>query len=171
MQVTLCPLATAALWSGRPTVGALMVLCEENYARMSRLVPGLPSRRGVLVSQVAGGVDLHLTIEVQSPYTTLMRLTHVFGGGEIGRSGFGSDPDVELRVYHDARQVEVLGLRQTALPLHAEYRPPALVAKWRANLFLAKWLAFCLQQGHRFGGASSAPAPLAEDDDRIYSCS
>lgn len=170
MQATLCPQATAALWSGRPTVGALMCLCEENYALLSRLAPGLRSRRGILASRVKGGVDLLLTIEAQSPYTTLLRLTHVFASGEIGSPAFGSDPDVCLRVYHDARQVEVLDLRQTALPLRADYQPPALESKWRANLFLAKWLAFCLQQGHRFGGACSARAPLAEDDDLVYSC-
>lgn len=170
MQGTLCPLATAALWSGRPTVGALMILCEENYVLFSRLVPGLASRRGLLVSRVAGGVDLHLSIEAQSPYTTQVRMTHVFSGGETDRPGARPEPDVLLRVYHDARQVEVLDLRQTALPVQADYRPPALDSKWRANLFLSKWLAYCLHQGHRLGGARTARAPLAEDDDLAYSC-
>jgi hypothetical protein len=147
-----------------------MILCEENYVLLSRLVPGLASRRGLMVSRVVGGVDLHLSIEDQSPYTTKIRMTHVFSGGEPDRPGSRPEPDVLLRVYHDARQVEVLDLRQTALPVKADYRPPALDAKWRANLFLAKWLAYCLHQGHRLGGVCTARKPLAEDDDLAYSC-
>ena len=170
MQSRLGSLVSAALWSSRPTVGDLMVLGEENYALLSRLVPGLPTRRGLLVSQVPGAVDLHLTVESQSPYTTVLRLTHVFADGGSGRSAFGSDPDVQLRVYHDARQVEVLDLRQTALPLHADYQPPALDSKWRLSLFLCKWLSYCLYQGHRFASASAAWVPLAEDDDLACSC-
>lgn len=170
MQATLCPAATAALWSRRPSVGALMGLCEENYVLLSRLAPGLSSRHGRLVSRVKGSVDLELTIEAQSPYTTLLRLTHVFGHAGMGGLDLGSDPDVQLRVYHDARQVEVLHLRQTALPLHANYQPPALDSKWRLNLFLAKWLAYCLHQGHWFGAASAIPVPLAEDGDLACSC-
>ena len=170
MQAVLCPLTTLALGSRRPTVGALMGLCEENYILLSRLAPGLPSRRGRLVSRIPGGVDLHLTIDSQSAYTTALRLTHVFRGGEVGDPPFRSDPDVRLRVYHDARQVEVLDLRQTALPVHADYQPPALDSKWRLNLFLAKWLSYCLQQGHRFGVAGATRIPLAEGDDLICPC-
>jgi uncharacterized protein YqiB (DUF1249 family) len=170
MQVTLCPLAAAALWSGRPTVGALMALCEENYGLLSRLAPGLSGIQGLLVSRVPGGVDLHLAIESQSPYTTSLRLTHVFTGGAGSDSVFRYDPDVHLRVYHDARQVEVLDLRQTALPVHADYQPPALDSKWRLNLFLAKWLVYCVNQGHRFGADGDAPVNLAKDDDLACPC-
>lgn len=170
MQVTRCSPATAAPWSTRPTVGALMALYEENYALLGRLVPALPMRRGLLLSHRPGVVDLQLTIESQSPYTTLLRLTHVFGGDAAGRSAFGSDPDARLRAYHDARQVEVLALRQTALPLHADYQPPAFDSKWRVNLFLAKWLAFCLQQGHCFLAPGVPCIPLAEDHDLACSC-
>ncbi|MGE5153444.1 MAG: DUF1249 domain-containing protein [Bdellovibrio bacteriovorus] len=170
MQAIVCPRATADLWSLRPTVGALMILCEENYLRLSRLVPGLSTRRGRLVSRVTGGVDLHLIIETQAPYTTELRLTHVFSGGEGVGTDLGCDPNLRLRVYHDARQVDVLDLRQTVLPLRADYQAPALDSKWRTHLFVAKWLAYCLQQGHGFGGTCPAHAPRAEDDDLAYSC-
>lgn len=139
-----------------------MALCEENYALMSRLAPALPVRRGLFVSRVPGVVDLQLAIESQSPYTTLLRLTHVFRGEDLGPAAFGPEPDARLRAYHDARQVEVLALRQGALPLHADYRPPALDSKWRINLFLAKWLVFCLQQGHSFRTPGTLRDPRAE---------
>jgi hypothetical protein len=63
-----------------------------------------------------------------------------------------------LRAYHDAGQVEVLDLRQTALPVFNHYRSPALQAKWKANLFLAKWLSYCLIRGHRFPPAPNQPS-------------
>lgn len=147
-----------------------MALCEENYGLLSRLAPGLPSARGLLVSRILGSVDLHLRIESQAPYTTSLHLTHVFTGEASGGSTLGSDPDVQLRAYHDARQVEVLDLRQTALPVHMNYQRPALDSKWRRNLFLAKWLVYCLDQGHRFGAASLAPVVLAEDGDLTCPC-
>lgn len=145
-------------------MGSLMSLCEENYLLVSRIVPHLRSRKGTLVSRLSGGVDLHLSIEEQTRYTTVFRLTYVFPASEGLDPGLGSDPNALLRAYHDARQVEVLDLRQTALPKHADYQHPALDAKWRVNLFLSKWLSYCLQQGHRFG-ASGAEARVAQGDD------
>jgi hypothetical protein len=55
------------------------------------------------------------------------------------------------------------------MPILAHYGPPALALKWRANLFLSKWLVFCLQQGHRFG-AQADPLSLQAGDDVLYSC-
>lgn len=168
------------LASRHPTLGDLMALCEENYVLLSRLAPGLRELRKVSISRRLGCVDLYLIIEEQSPYTSLIRLTHLFQGTDldhvggvgvnldwgVGQTGARADPDARLRIYHDASQVEVLDLRQTVLPLHLDYQPPALDSKWRANLFLGKWLAFCLQQGHRFG-TRRVPLSLTEGGDLI----
>lgn len=139
--------------AGRPSVGSLMALCEENYGALCRLVPELETLRRDLRSTCPGCIDLHLEIIEQARYTTLLRLTHFFphDDGQVHHVP-QADPDALLRVYHDARQVEVLDLRQTALPLHNHYRFPALEAKWKANLFLSKWLGYCLFLGHRFPG-------------------
>ena len=48
------------------------------------------------------------------------------------------DPDAVLRVYHDTAQVEVVDLRQSALPLVAGYHYPSLLNKWKVQLFLSK---------------------------------
>lgn len=165
-----CPLTESGLFAERPTVGALLALGEENFHLMERLAPEVRTQKGLLVSRLKGGVDLHLSIEEQARYTTELRLTYFFADGEGIHSGFGADPDARLRVYHDARQVEVLDLRQTALPRLVDYRPPALVSKWRVNLFLRKWLAYCLQQGHRFG-CGTADASRAADNDLLFTCS
>ena len=152
------PWLTELVSTGRPSVGSLMALCEENYGALRRLVPDLATRRGEGRSQCAGGMDLHLEVIDQAPYTTLLRLTYFFPfEDERVHRLPQADPDALLRAYHDARQVEVIDLRQTALPLHNHYRSPALDAKWKANLFLSKWLGYCALLGHHFPTPPGAP--------------
>jgi len=138
---------------GGPSVGDLMALCEENYHYLHSLVPQLKRFQGRHCSSRPDHQDLHLTIIEQTPYTTLLRLTYEFGCTEGGLS----DPDVLLRVYHDARQVEVEDLRQQNLPTARLYEAPGLMNKWRLNLFVSKWLAFCVRQGHLFVDDVAAP--------------
>ena len=175
-----CPSAEVDWFSGRLTVGVLMALCEDNFVLLSRLAPHIRGQRGPFVSRRRGGVDLYLEIEEQSRYTTVVRMTHYFprprpATGPLSTDadravGLGPDPDLRLRVYHDARQVEVLDLRQTALPTRTYYEHPALEAKWRVNLFLAKWLRYCLSEGHGFG-PRLGEITLPEDDDLLSTCS
>lgn len=174
-----------------PNVGELMLLCEENYRRLLLLMPTLPRLTGNLVSRRTGQTDLLLEVVAQAPYTTTLRLTHLFTAasdphapepppvppGSVPSSAAAPDtgalthpieaaagsamparepptePNALLRAYHDAAQVEVLDLRQTVLPLYRHYGAPALEAKWRANLFLSKWLAYCLREGHVFSAS------------------
>ena len=91
-------------------------------------------------------MDLYLEILEQAPYTTLVHVTYYFAHHQ----GQHPDPDALLRVYHDARQIEVVDLQQNILPVRPNYNYPGLLNKWRVNLFLSKWLTFCLDQGHCF---------------------
>jgi len=134
-------------WLDRtPSVGDLLSLCEENYRHLQSLVPQIRRLQGSHCSCRPEHQDLHLTIIEQTPYTTLIRLTYRFADS----MGGSPDPDALLRVYHDARQVEVEDLRQHILPTHRLYEAPGLLNKWRLNLFVSKWLTFCLSQGHLF---------------------
>ena len=134
-------------WLNRPvTVGDLMALCEENYRHLHSLVPQLRRLQGEHCSSRPDHQDLHLRVIEQTPYTTLIRLTYRFPHADEGVC----DPDALLRVYHDARQVEVEDLRQQTLPTERLYEAPGLENKWRLNLFVGRWLAFCLAQGHLF---------------------
>ena len=99
-----------------------------------------------------------LTVVSQSPYTTLLRLTYEFSGGHGP-----AEPDALLRVYHDARMVEVEDLRQDTLPTNRLFEAPGLLNKWRANLFVSKWLAFCLQQQHIFVADAGTSTALTAD--------
>jgi len=149
------PWELQALVSGRPTVGWLMDLCEENYHHLSRMAPALRTLKGRYVSSLDSTIDLHLEILEQTPYTTLIHLTYFFSHSENRLP----DPDAQVRIYHDSRQAEVVDLAQRALPLNMGVERPTMEQKWRVNLFLSKWLSYCVQQGHRFLLSEHATMP------------
>jgi len=146
------PWSLYSLLVGKPTVGGLMDLCDQNYRHFMRLSPVIRELSGCYRSEVAGYMDLHLEILEQTPYTTLVHLTHYF----THDTGAAPDPDATVRIYHDSRQAEVLDLRQSALPLKRGIHNPTLEQKWRANMFLSKWLSFCVLQQHCFRAAYPA---------------
>ncbi len=138
-----------------PTLGRLLDLGEENYRQLLKLVPGLPSLGAGRCSGLGEGVVLHLEVLGQTPYSSLVRLTHHFD--HQGRRE--SEPGALLRVYHDARQVEVVGLGGWSVPVHRG--GVRLATKWRLSLFLSKWLAYLLSQGQGFA-PTQAQVPLTE---------
>lgn len=146
------------LLASAPNVGGLMALCEENYDALMRLAPRLPQLSGRLLSRPGDRAELRLIIDDQSRYTSTLRLSYFLHDGEGLGGQPALEPDALLRAYHDAKQVEVLSLRQTVLPILSHYDHPALAAKWRANLFLSKWLGYCLREGHHFSDSASVNA-------------
>ncbi|RLJ17289.1 DUF1249 domain-containing protein [bacterium endosymbiont of Escarpia laminata] len=151
MRAPYYPWSLRSLLSGRPTIGVVIDLSEENYSLLMRMAPELHLIKGELLSCLDHGMDLHLEIKEQTPYTTLLHLTYYFPHA----TGHYPDPDAMLRVYHDSRQVDVIDIRQSALPLKRWGDNPTLEQRWKINLFLSKWLAYCVLQGHSFnpGGA------------------
>lgn len=137
---------------------ALMELYEANYIRLRRLCPGLSSIAHRAVSSVPGALDLHLEILERRRYTTTLLLTYYFRC-EDGPPR--ANPNLVVRLYHDARQAEVLSgsCRRSRREIRVQELPwdSALACKWRLNRFLFKWLGYCLHQGHRF------PEPAGAD--------
>ena len=163
MRVRRYPWGLESLYTGRPTVGGLMDLCEENFAHLLRLAPDLRKLEGRYLSPLSGEVDLHLEILEQTRYTTLLRLTYYFAGAQQ------QNPDALIRVYHDARQAEVMDLQQrvvvnTGLPW------PPLAHKWKLNLFLSKWLSYCVRQGHLFEPKRRVEDPSESSPTLVTSC-
>ena len=136
----------------QPNIGRLVELCEENYRQLHRLLPVLRQMQGCHVARCPGYADLHLEILEHSRYTSLIRLTYWFEA----EKGHLPEPDVLLRVYHDACQLEVIELRQSILPTTRLYEAPGLLNKWQANWFVAKWLGFCVLLGYRFPAVEAA---------------
>ena len=164
MRMPFYPWSLRTILTARPSVGALMELCEENYRQLIRLAPAMARMEGQYDSRVAGHVDLHMEVIEQTRYTTLVHLTHYFDQ----REGRNPDPDATLRVYHDAGQAEVLDLEQQVLPIQGPPGLGTLEQKWKANLFLSKWLSYCIAQGHKFrqnagprGRVAGSPAEIA----------
>lgn len=130
--------------------GNLMELYEKNYMQLRLLIPQL--KQGPIstaVSRVPGCLTLYMQLTEQSPYTSTLRLTYRFvSRGEPNPRGI-AEPDLYIRVYHDARSAEVLsGL------LHGQQHIPrktrGLEGSWKLNRFLYKWLRYLLFRGHRF---------------------
>jgi uncharacterized protein YqiB (DUF1249 family) len=127
-------------------MGMVLDLSEENYRLLLRMAPDLSCMVGETHSQLDGGMDLYLDVLEQTPYTSLVHMTYYFSHAV----GDYPDPNAILRVYHDSCQIDVVDLRQSALPLQRWGEYPTLEQRWKINLFLSKWFQYCLKLGHKF---------------------
>jgi len=140
-------------WRARPAsfVG-LMTLYESNYVRLRGLVGDLRALAGRRVSSVASDCDLHLDTVEHSRYTTVFRLTYFFEDAP----GLVADPDLEVRVYHDARLAEASScgrwVRHPGLASIRSRMSASLGERWLRNMLLNKWLDYCVDRGHHFAG-------------------
>jgi uncharacterized protein YqiB (DUF1249 family) len=154
MIVTHHELARAGLQTLPGTFAGLMDLYERNYINIRRLIPNMPPTQTCLASHVSGGLSLYLTVIERFPYTSELSLTYHF----CREAGVLVEPDLRVRVYHDARLAEVKGAVLRSWPkfqADQEEQPNMqLVSRWHVNRFLYKWLNYCLYQGHRFSHPS-----------------
>ncbi|KAB2927913.1 MAG: DUF1249 domain-containing protein [Candidatus Contendobacter sp.] len=162
-MILLCPSHRGPLSPDPPgTFAALMDLYERNYINIRRLLPVMPPARAERVSRAPGGLDLHLYVTERCRYTSELILTYQFGQDDGATI---AEPNLRIRVYHDARQVEVIAAHPRHRPTFAidalaHHRPEGILlfTRWRTNRFLYKWLGYCLHQGHRFAASSDHPA-------------
>ena len=128
--------------------GSLMDLYENNYLRFKKLVPDVHALQQHTYSRINGCMGLHLSVIERSRYTTTLRMTYHF----TEDSKLHAEPDLKVRVYHDACLVEVIAGHLKHGRQKLDHLPAdAKLYKWRLNRFLYKWLGFCLHQGHKFG--------------------
>lgn len=143
---------------------SLMDLYENNYLRLRKLLPELATFEGEAVSQRPGCLDLHVALLERSRYTSTIRLTYYFASESAG--GRVAEPDLCLRVYHDAGMVEVLAGHLKHGRERLNHVPgESLRVKWKLNRFLFRWLGYCLYLGHNF---EFAEAGLIESETSIY---
>ncbi len=138
-------------WRARPvSFVSLMSLYESNYIRLGWLVEDLSSISAPAVSAVDGDIPLHLTVEERSRYTTTLNLTYRFESDMATLA----EPDLQIRVYHDARLAEVQACarshRHSMLESIRSGLAVALGDRWLRNMMLNKWLDYCVDRGHRF---------------------
>lgn len=128
----------------------LMALYESNHARLRQLLGNVSSLPPSTLSSSATDLSLHVTRAERCRYTTSLYMTYQFESAE----GIECDPNLLLRVYHDARLAEALScceqprhqaLRGLLLPASSE-----LDRRWSLNIMLNKWLEYCLDHRHVF---------------------
>jgi uncharacterized protein YqiB (DUF1249 family) len=128
-----------------------MLLYESNYLKFQALIGALRPEDAHWISRVNGDNDLYLERTLVEPYTTTLRLTYYLRDSE--GSEF-RDPDITVRIYHDASQVEAVACRERhqhrLLRALARSHAGELSQRWQRNMMLNKWLDFLLDRGHGF---------------------
>ena len=128
----------------------LMALYESNHARLRQLLGDVTNLPLTSVSSSRTDMNLHVTRAERCRYTTSLYMTYQFQSTD----GIRQDPNLLLRVYHDARLAEALScceqprhraLQGLWLPARTE-----LERRWTLNVMLNKWLEYCLDNGHTF---------------------
>jgi uncharacterized protein YqiB (DUF1249 family) len=140
---------------------ALMTLYESNYIRLRSLVPlGTLDGCPALVSHVPGDIALHVSLCERSRYTLTLHMTYFFDEGDA----WVPDPDLLVRVYHDARMAEALACGARHLhPLFADFemgRGSELERRWSRNMMLNKWLEYCADRGHLLVPSPRSATPV-----------
>jgi uncharacterized protein YqiB (DUF1249 family) len=128
----------------------LQAACEANYARLMRLLPAMREAAGARRVALSQGEQqlgvLALEVLETCPYTSTIqvRQEHSLPWLPV--------PQLEVRVYHDARMAEVVSAQSARrfrsiypYPNEAMHQPDE---KTQLNLFLGEWLSHCLACGH-----------------------
>jgi len=84
------------------TFTGLMTLYESNYVRLGWLLPDADKLDGERISSPGVDLPLHARLLERARYTTTIHLTYFFAD-ERERV---ADPDLTVRLYHDARLAE-----------------------------------------------------------------
>lgn len=128
----------------------LMTIYESNYVRLRQLLPDVETFAGERLSASARDCDLHACVLDRQSYTTTLKLTYEFpeaGGAMV------LDPDLTVRVYHDARLAEAMAVcaehRHAKLQeLARQHSRAELGRRWQSNMMLNKWLDYLQDMGH-----------------------
>jgi len=132
-----------------------MTIYESNFIKLlhlsSELRSTLSSAQPLLISRTDRDCDLHLKLLRRETYTTTVNLTYWF---DQDAAEPAADPDLTLRIYHDASLVEAVSGRKEhhhpALQALARAHSLELDRRWRNNIMLNKWLDYLLDMGHVF---------------------
>ncbi|MEM7283812.1 MAG: DUF1249 domain-containing protein [Pseudomonadota bacterium] len=135
----------------------LMALYESNYARLYSLLPRRSMIRTAgmqLVSRTSEDCELYLCVREVTTFTTTLNMTYLFSEG----ASQVADPDLTVRVYHDAGLAEAMAccrhhIHEALLSFETE-AGQELNRRWTRNMMFNKWLEYCMDRRHRFHEAS-----------------
>lgn len=128
----------------------LMAVYESNHARLRQLLGDVTVLPEVSISSSDTDLNLHVMRVERCRYTTSLHMTYYFESED----GIQQDPDLLLRVYHDARLAEAINCclqpRHQALRGFFVSATNELQRRWTLNVMLNKWLEYCLDHRHVF---------------------
>ncbi|HEY9034421.1 MAG TPA: DUF1249 domain-containing protein [Pseudomonadales bacterium] len=127
-------------------LGDYMAECEVNYRRLASLLAAHDDRVDYCI-RLPGDRSGRLTITVQErcKYTSMVSLS-------LSHSApYTTGQQFELRVYHDARMVEVVAYQQQRR-IQPRYPYPnqrmlQQDEKWQQHRFLSQCLRYCVENG------------------------
>lgn len=135
-----------------------MAVCDANYLRLVKLFPTLRDQpKGVFGVTIAGQrTEVIVEVLQRSPYTSLVRVR------QLPDAPWGINPGFTVRLYHDARNAEVVEY-QGARHFKAVYDYPNRVMRQRdekaqVNRLLGEYLSNCLRHGAAAAETEEAPA-------------
>jgi uncharacterized protein YqiB (DUF1249 family) len=141
---------------GPGSFGGLMALYEGNFIKLNHLLGGISKSAGDrYLSAGTADCDLYLTVESSVKYTQVFRMTYLFLDEDFPEENrLIADPDLCVRVFLDARLVEVAGWaahhqHDVLKGLHQRFTRE-LDRRWANNMMLGKWLDYLLDMGHSF---------------------
>lgn len=125
-----------------------MACCEANYARLLKLMPTFDQHDQWHYDVQAGETSWNICLRVteRARYTTMLEVTQ-----RNGLQHWGSSPQLQVRLYHDARMAEVVAWQE-----HRRVRPKydypnqkmyQRDEKAQFNRFLEDWLSHSLAHG------------------------
>ncbi len=143
-----------------------MAVCDGNYIRLLKLLPDLsPSAiREFTLPQLGAATAQRVVLEVVETfkYTSTVSITLEVPGLTCA---YYRPPVMLVRLYHDANTAEVTSYQdeRRIRVLYQEDEVPQYYPdeKEQVNLFLAEWLALCLEAGQGQHVLRPSPAPCA----------
>ena len=144
----------AAVKSSRkyvPDISGFISLCDSNYAKLMKLLPALESKDSQCFGLARGDHELGviaIAVTERCKYTTTLKLRQGF----YSTQSFVNEPEMDVRLYHDAAMAEVMSLQQIG-KFRGSYDYPndsmhQKDEKALCNQFLSDWLSYCLRYGY-----------------------
>lgn len=144
-------------------LSARMAVCDGNYIRLLKLLPDMrpAARREFTLPELGAGAQ-RVVLEVVETfkYTSTVSIALHIPGLALA---YYRPPVMLVRLYHDANTAEVVSY-QDERRIRVMYQEDELPRfypdeKEQVNLFLAEWLALCLETGQ--GHHAVHPTPVA----------
>ncbi|NND64672.1 MAG: DUF1249 domain-containing protein [Gammaproteobacteria bacterium] len=121
-----------------------LTLLESNFSRLEQIIGDQALTVGAYQSTAEGDLDIVLAVVSRSRYTTELAIGYDLNQSSGQQSILTAvAPRLSLRVYHDAKLVEVIEDYNTAVDFDE-------VQRWRLNQMLSRWLDRIWLHGHHF---------------------